>query len=203
MTVGAKRIEGDDDLRLARGGCGWRSSLRPRSQSARSSSASSSLAARPRERRARRGRAQFCLSGAANDFGPRLCAFVVEPAALASRRRHDVCADPFPRILRQHAACSQRLIIGVGEHAHQAQVWSQQLSSSAVILLISPEEPSQTALRVLAYPLHSARTMFGRQHQSHIPGLAGIALWLSRWRGFSQPLSPHRLSHPQAPSMAS
>ena len=66
-----------------------------------------------------RGSPKLGLTRAPDYFGSRLRAFVVEAPTFPARRRDDISGDPFAGIFRQNAAGSQRLIVWMGEYAHQ------------------------------------------------------------------------------------
>ena len=66
-------------------------------------------------------RAQLGLARAPDDVGPGPGSLVVESPALAARGGHHERLDPFARILRENPARPERLIVGMGEHAHQPQ----------------------------------------------------------------------------------
>src|SRR6476660_3058956 len=51
---------------------------------------------------------------------PRVVLLGTLPAALATRRGYEVYFDSFGGILGQRAAVAQRLVVGVGQHAHQS-----------------------------------------------------------------------------------
>ncbi len=64
---------------------------------------------------------QLRLARLADDVGARTLAAVAEPATLAARRRDEIRLDAFRRVFRQRPARPQRLVVGVGEDAHQSQ----------------------------------------------------------------------------------
>src|SRR5437870_3645115 len=64
-------------------------------------------------------RAQLGLARASYDLRPGRLARIVESSALAARRRHDIRANPFTGVFREHSSGSERLVVGVGEDTHQ------------------------------------------------------------------------------------
>ena len=69
---------------------------------------------------------QLGLACTPDDSRPRRRALVVEPPALAASRRHDEGLDAFSRVFRENPARSERLIVWMGEHAHQPKHHSPQ-----------------------------------------------------------------------------
>src|SRR6266496_3651691 len=66
--------------------------------------------------------AQFSLARPPDDCGPGRFTIVEETATLAARGRHQIRLNTLAGILRQRSTVPQRLIVGMSEHTHQAQV---------------------------------------------------------------------------------
>ena len=126
MAVGAERIEGDDHVRPdASNVAGDLFARLCRIDAIQLAIEIVEQADLAHAKLACRG-AQLGLACLPDDSRPRRRALVVEPPALAASRRHDEGLDAFSRILREHPARPERLIVWMSEHAHQPKHHSPQ-----------------------------------------------------------------------------
>ena len=72
--------------------------------------------------------AQFSLANSAKRILTRICLRVTKPAAFPARCRDEIRFDALGGLFRQRTARTKRLVVGVGEHAHQFKVVGHTIS---------------------------------------------------------------------------
>ena len=95
-----------------------------------------------------RCRAKLRLASRPDDFQSWTLLTVAETTTLAPRRGHDERLDPFRGVFRQRPARPQRLVVGVGEDAHQSQCLHRVMTVSRYSAgTTRPASPPRSAFR--------------------------------------------------------
>ncbi len=122
MTVRTERIEGDDDLRPDPSNVAGDLLARLGSIGAIQLAVEIIQQADFTHAELARRRAQLGFPGLSDNRRPRRCALVVESAPFTARRRDDEGLDAFSRVFRENPSRPERLIVGMGKHAHQPEL---------------------------------------------------------------------------------